>query len=381
MDEAQTKKRMKIMLVGLGLLFGAIFIYKLIGNLMLKYFMSHQSQVVTVSAMKVGYESWQPKLAASGSLRAIHGVNVTTELAGMVQTIYFKPGADVKQGDVLVQLNADNDIALLHSLQANAELAKVTYLRDVAQFKAEAVSKQVVDTDAANLKSLNAQVAQQAAIVVKKTIRAPFTGRLGINLVNLGQYVNPGDTIVMLQTLNPLYADFYMPQQALSRLRIGLAVHVTTDAFPNHVFEGKVTTINPGVDVGTRNVEVEATIDNPTFELAPGMFASVEVESGDPVQYLTLPQAAIAYNPYGSLVYILRETAKDWRGHSNLIASQAFVETGDARGDQVAITKGLKEGEMVVTSGQLKLKNGSQVTINNDVVPANSPTPELPNEH
>jgi len=370
------KKRMFIMLICVGILFGVIFGYKLFISLMMKRYMAaNVSPAVTVSAMPVGYSLWQPKLRASGSSRALKGVSVTTELAGMVQTIYFTPGAFVEAGTVLVQLNADSDVALLHSLQASADLAKTVYTRDKAQFAVKAVSQATLDADAANLKSADAQVEQQAATVAKKTIRAPFSGRLGISAVNPGQYINPGDKVVTLQTLDPIYVDFFVPQQMLAQLQTGLPVNITTDTFIGQTYTGKITTIDPLVDRTTRNVEVEATIMNPKSELTPGMFVSVEVDVGTEQKYLTLPQTAISFNPYGQLVYVVMQSGAD------KIVKQAFVKTGETRGDQVTILEGLKEGDMIVTSGQLKLKNGSKVIINNSIVPPNNPAPKLPNEH
>ncbi len=381
MQNESTRKRMIIMLIGVGILFGGILIYKMVMVLLFKHYMAGNSNpVITVSTMKVDYQSWQPKLTASGSLRAIRGVNVTTQLAGMVQQIYFTPGSNVTENTLLVQLNADDDIALLHSLEANAEIAVITYNRDKAQYKIKAVSKETLDTDAANVKNTAAQVAQQAAVVLKKSIRAPFTGRLGISKVNPGQYVNPGDTVVMLQTLDPIYVDFYVPQQALAQLKVGMPVTLNSDAYPQQFFYGKITTINPGVDVDTRNVEVEATIANPKFELAPGMFAGVSVTIGEAKPFLTLPQTAISFNPYGSIAYIVT-TIKDKNGQSVLTANQSFVTTGETRGDQVVILKGLRKGQTVVASGQLKLKNGSLITINNSIMPPNNPAPKLPNEY
>lgn len=379
--DRQTKKRMTIMLIIVGILFGCILAYKIVMGILIQHYMAaFKSPIVTVSTRKITYQPWQPKLSAAGSLRAIRGVNVTTQLAGMVTQIYFKPGQDVEQNAVLVQLNADDDIALLHSLQADAELAKVTFERDKAQYKLQAISKAVLDADTANLASSIAKVAQQAAIVEKKTIRAPFAGRLGICQVNPGQYINPGDVVTMLQTLDPIYVDFYVPQQSLAQLKLGLPVSITTETFPNREFTGKVTTVNPGIDVGTRNVEVEATIDNSKRELAPGMFVTTIVTLGEPQNYLTLPQTAVAFNPYGEVVYIVKENGKDAKGPI-LIANQAFVTTGDTRGDQVVILRGLTEGQTVVTSGQLKLKNGSRIAVNNVIQPPDNPAPHLPNNH
>lgn len=375
------KKSMVVMLIGVTIVFGGIFAYKMFVNHMRNKYFASLSKNVSVSTMRVTYTPWESKLNAVGSLRAIRGVNVTTELAAMVQKIYFVPGAYVKEGAVLVQLNADADIATLHSLQANAALARITYNRDKTQYGFGAVSKAVLDNDTGNLKSLTAQVAEQAATVIKKTIRAPFTGRLGISAVNPGQYINTGDMIVTLQTLDPIYIDFYLPQQTLSMLKVGLPVTVLSDAFSNQTFTGKITTINPLVDTGTRNVEVEATIQNSHFQLLPGMFASVNILSGEPQRYLTLPQTAISFNPYGDAIFVVRKKGTDSKGQPILIAQQTFVITGETRGEQIAILKGLKEGDIVVTSGQLKLKNGDHITINNSVIQPNSPVSAPPNEH
>lgn len=381
MDDAVKQKRMKVMLISVGILFGAIFLYKIVMGLILKHMMANMSHEVTVSTTVAKAQEWQSTKSASGSLRAIRGVSVTTELAGMVQTIYFTPGAFVEKGDVLVQLNADNDIALLHSLEANEELAEVTYRRDKAQYAAEAISRQVLDTDAANVKSLKAQVDQQAAIVQKKTIVAPFRGRLGINQINPGQYLNAGDPIVMLQTLDPIYADFYVPQQALSKIKVGMLVNVKMDAYPKKVFTGKITTVNPAIDDATRNVEMEATIANPTNELAPGMFVTVEAVTGKNEKYITVPQTVIVFNSYGEIVYIVEEASTDWKGKHHYIVRQSFVKTGERRGNEVAVLSGIKEGDVVVTSGQIKLKNKSAVVIDNSHKENVVPMPELTNDH
>jgi membrane fusion protein (multidrug efflux system) len=375
-DQTHTKRRMTIMLICVLVLFGGIFLYKAFLGWMIKKYMSSQSQVITVSATTLKYELWQPKLKASGSLRAVRGVNVTTELAAKVNTIYFTPGSVVTEGALLTQLNAASDIAQLRSLEANVELAKITYQRDKSQFTIQAVSKAILDADFANLKSLEAQVAQQAAIVAKKTIRAPFSGRLGVSMINPGQYINAGDPIVTLQQLDPIYVDFYLPQQELHQLKVGQLINLTVDTFPKKSFSGKITTINPIVDTQTRNVKVEATITNPSLELLPGMFASVEIYTGTPLNFLTLPQTAISFNPYGDIVFLInKEKSKTKKNQTILKVTQHFVTLGETRGDQVKILQGLKAGDQVVTSGQLKLKNGSEVVINNSIAPANNPMP------
>jgi membrane fusion protein (multidrug efflux system) len=352
----------------------------------------------TVTSTKVAAQDWQPALAAVGSVAPVRGVDVTTEISGLVREIHFKSGQDVKKGDILVELNADSDKAQLASLQAAAELAATVLKRDKAQFDAQAIAQATVDSDAADLKSKRALAAQQQAIIDKKTIRAPFSGKLGITTVNPGQYINPGDKIVTLQTIDPIYVDFNLPQKQIGALRVGQLVNVTSDGFAGVTFPGFITAISPKVDTTTRNVVVEATLANPKRQLLPGMFANASVQVGDKKHYLTLPQTAITYNPYGSTVFVVmtadeaaQAAAKagssasaaapgQAASGSGLVVQQAFVTTGETRGDQVAILSGLKEGQQVVTSGQVKLKNGTPIVIDNSVVPANSPNP-TPQEH
>ena len=368
-------KRMMIMLVTVGVLFGAIFGYRAEKSEMMKKSMaSFRPPPATVTAMKAEYQSWQPELKSVGTLRAVRGVDVTSEVSGLVTAVLCKSGADAKEGQVLVQLNADSDIAHLHSLQAQAELANTVYERDKKQFEAQAISQATLDSDASDLKNKRALVTEQAALVEKKTIRAPFAGRLGISTVNPGQYINPGDKIVTLQALDSIYADFYLPQQDLSRTSLGQAVVATTDTYPGRTFTGRITTINPKVDPATRNFQVEATFANPEHRLLPGMYVSVQVKAGARQQYLTLPQTAVTFNPYGETVFVV-ESGKGPEGKEVLTVRQAFVTTGSTRGDQIAILKGVKEGDVVVTSGQLKLKNGSSVVINNAVSPSNEAAP------
>lgn len=371
-------QRMLTMLIAVAILFTFIFGLKMIkGYWNWKTMMASQEVGITVSTLNAKYQKWQPHIRAAASLRAVRGVDVTTELAGLVRKIYFTPGTQAKAGQLLVDLNFDSDLALLHSLQANANLAKITYNRDVAQYAIKAVSKQTVDTEEGNLKSLQAQVEQQAAIVAKKRIRAPFSGNLGVSAVNPGQNLNPGDKVVTLQALDPIWVDFYVPQQQLVQLANHQPVTVTLNTYPNKIFSGKITTIDPKVDPATRNVQVEATISNPKFLLLPGMFATAEVSSGKLKRYITLPQTAISFNSYGDTVYIVKNKGKDKKGHPILIATQVLVTVGETRGDQVAIVKGIKEGETVVTAGQLKLKNGDRVLINNSILPSNNPAPKI----
>lgn len=375
------KKRMTIMLIAVGLLIGGLVGFNVFKGIMMKKYMGKGGlPPATVSAMKADYQVWQPQLNAVGTLRAIRGVDVTTEVAGLVRSINFKSGDEVKAGQVLAQLNADSDIAQLHSLEAAAELASTVYERDKAQLAAEVISKAQVDTDAGDLKSKRAQVAQQQAVVEKKTLRAPFAGKLGITTVNLGQYLNPADKLVTLQTIDPIYVDFYLPQQQLPQVALGQTVSLTTDAFPDVAFTGKINAINAKIDTNTRNVQVEATVANAKRQLLPGMFANVRINSGEENRYLTLPQTAITFNPYGNTVFVVKPSDKaedkDEKGNAKLLAQQVFVTTGPTRGDQVAILKGIEPGAQVVTSGQVKLKNGTPLIIDNTVQPSNSPNPK-----
>ncbi|MEN6623177.1 MAG: efflux RND transporter periplasmic adaptor subunit [Smithella sp.] len=372
-------KRIIIMLIIVGLIFGGIFGYHVFRSYMMKKYMaSAAAPAVTVSAMKAVPQEWQEQIQAVGTLRAVHGVDLANEIAGIVQSIHFKSGDNVKAGQVLLQVNADSDIAQLRVLTAAADLAQSVYDRNRKQFEVQAISKASLDVDAADLKGKQFQVAQQTALVKKKTIRAPFAGRLGISSVNAGQYLNAGDKIITLQALDSIYIDFFLPQQDFSRIAINQEVTVVTDAYPDATFKGKVSAINPKVDPQTRNVQVEALIANPQHKLLPGMYATIKVQAGAARHYLTLPRTAVTFNPYGETVYIVEQKATAKDGKPSLSVRQTFVTLGPARGDQVAVTKGIKEGELVVTSGQLKLRNGSPVIINNQVQPASesNPTPQ-----
>jgi membrane fusion protein (multidrug efflux system) len=370
-------KRMVIMLICVGLLLAALVGFNQFRTYMFAKFMAGNSAPpATVSSAVATYQSWQPQLAAVGSLRAVRGVDVTTEVAGLVREVAFSSGQEAKAGQVLVRLNDDTDVALLHSLEAAAELAQTVFRRDQAQYDIKAIAKAQLDADAADLKGKEAQVAGQAALVEKKTIRAPFAGRLGITTINPGQYINPGDAIVTLQAIDPIYADFYLPQQQLGQLAIGQTIVVDTNAYSGQTFVGKIQSVSPKVDSATRNVQIEASVDNHERKLLPGMYANVKVDAGAGQRYLTLPQTAITYNPYGATVFIVKPgTQPNAQGKTLPIAQQVFVTPGPTRGDQVAILKGVDAGTQVVTSGQLKLKNGTSLVINNSVQPADNPNP------
>jgi len=371
------KKRMVIMLVLVAVVFGGIFGFQAFKARMIKQYMASAGNAPqTVSTIRAGYQEWQPHLAAVGSVRAIQGVEVSSEVSGIVRAIHFRQGQDVQKGVVLVELVADNDIAKLNSLRAAATLARTTYERDKQQFEFKGVSQQVLDVDRAAVDEATAAVAEQRALVEKKFIHALFSGRVGIRNVNVGQYVNAGTPLVSLQSMDPIYLDFSVPQQNISLIHVGQKVSAKTDAYPNEQFSGRIAVINPEVDSSTLNVKVRVELKNSQHKLLPGMYATVEIAAGGPQRYLTLPQTAVSYNPYGNIVYLAERDGTDEKGKAKLVARQVFVTTGDTRGDQVAIVKGVKEGDEVVTAGQVKLHNGSPIIVNNEVQPTNEPNPQ-----
>ena len=329
----------------------------------------------TVTITAVAMSDWQPETTAIGSLRAVRGVDVTTEVAGLVRTLNFRSGDSVKAGALLVELNSEADVAQLAALQSAAALAEVTYRRDEAQIVAHVISKAQFDADKADLENRRALAAAQAALVAKKTLRAPFAGRLGITTVNPGQYLNPGDKVVTLQALEPILVDFRLPQQELGHIAVGQTLTLSTDTYPGREFKGRIDALDSKVDAATRNFSVEATVANAERLLLPGMYGRIAVATGTHQRSVTVPQTALAYSPYGTTVFIARP---DPKSPAKLVAAQTFVTPGPTRGDQVAITKGLDVGEQIVTSGQLKLHNGTPLLVNNELQPKSDaqPTPQ-----
>jgi membrane fusion protein (multidrug efflux system) len=371
-------KRMVIMLVAVGLVLGGFFGFQAFKAAMIKKVIGAMSAPTqTVSAVKAGYSEWQTQIEAVGSLRAVKGADLSLEVPGVVDSIMFNSGDDVKEGALLLKLRSDDDAARLASLQATAELSQITYNRDLKQFKIQAVSQATLDSDAANLKNAKAQVAGQQAVLDKKTLRAPFAGHLGIRAVDVGQYLAPGTAIVTLQALDPIFLDFFVPQQEVDRIRIAQAVTARIDAFADQNFSGEISAINPKIEASTRNIAVRATLKNPDRKLLPGMYATVTIATGAPHDYITLPQSAITYNPYGNVVYVVDKKAGA-AGKPQLVARQTFVTTGAQRGDQVAVLKGVNEGDMIVTAGQIKLHNGAPVAIDNTVTPTADAAPAVP---
>jgi membrane fusion protein, multidrug efflux system len=377
-------KRMVIMLVAVAVVLGGIFGFQVFKGIMIKKFMSAMgSPPQTVSTTRAAYSAWQPNIEAIGSLRAVKGADLSLEVSGVVVSISFNSGDDVAAGTVLLKLRADEDAAKLDSLKATAELNEINYQRDLKQFKIQAVSQANLDTDAANLKNADAQVAEQQAVLDKKTLRAPFAGHLGIRAVDLGQYVAAGTTVVTLQALDPIFLDFFVPQQAVDQVKLGQTVAVKVDAYKDRTFPGEISAVNPKVDPSSRNVQIRATLKNADHKLLPGMYATVDIATGAPKNYITLPQTAITYNPYGDTVYIVDDKGSDVGagaavGKARLVAHQTFVTTGPTRGDQVAVLKGVGAGDTVVIAGQIKLHNGSTVLIDNSITPTADASPNVP---
>ncbi|WP_353225120.1 efflux RND transporter periplasmic adaptor subunit [Salinisphaera hydrothermalis] len=336
----------------------------------------------TVSTTVAHYQAWQPALDSVGSLRAVRGADLALDVPGLVSQVDLRSGQYVDKGQLLLQLRDADDRAQLAQLEAAARLSQLNFRRADQQRAANAISRADYDSAAADLKSRQAAVTEQQALVAKKQLRAPFAGRAGIITASPGDYLNAGTTIVTLQQIDSLYADFTIPQRELGKLRIGAPVHLAVDAYPNRRFDGRVTAINPKVDTDTRNVQVEATVTNADGALLPGMFARISVDAGSSQRYLTLPQAAIVYNPYGDIVFVVQPSkGKDAQGRAlPPTVQQTLVTTGATRGDQVAIVKGLEAGTTVVTSGQIKLQNGASIRVDNSVQPADAAHP-VPQEH
>ncbi|HWA85687.1 MAG TPA: efflux RND transporter periplasmic adaptor subunit [Opitutus sp.] len=323
----------------------------------------------TVTAATVKAEDWINTVSSTGSIAAVQGVTIGAEVAGKVAKIAFEPGARVEAGDLLVKLDTSTEEAQLQAAEASAALAKANADRARELAGKQTISQAELDAAEAQFKQASAQSEQIRAVIAKKSIRAAFGGRLGLRLVNLGQILKEGDAITTLQTLDPVYVNFSLPQQNLPVLAPGTAVHVTTDAAPNEVFEGKINAISPEVDTATRNIRVQATVANKAEKLRGGMFANVEVVLPSVDHVLAIPETAVLYAPYGDSVFVIDEKKDPKSGKVEKVLRQQFIRRGESRGDFVAIADGLKAGEQVVTSGVFKLRAGMPVVIDNTLAP------------
>ena len=329
----------------------------------------------SVSSALVREEKWQDTLTSIGSVVAVQGVTVSPEIPGIIREISFESGAVVSQGDLLVRLDTSLEEAQLRALQAQEELAQLNLTRERTLRSQNMVSQAELDAAESTLKQTQGNADAIRATIQKKTIRAPFAGRLGIRLVNLGQYIDTGKPIVSLQSLTPIYADFSLPQQELARLKTGMRVRVTTDTYPDRQFEGTLTAINPDLDPSTRSVGLQATFANPDQLLRPGMFARAEVLLPEEQPVLVIPATAVLSATYGDSVYVIESKPGKDNGKPQLVVRQQFIRTGGARGDFVSVESGLKVGERIVSAGIFKLRNGMAVIESNELAPKSDLAP------
>ncbi len=328
-----------------------------------------------VTSVVVKREVWPSTTGVIGTMEAVRGVMVSADLPGSVAQINFDSGKSVRAGDILVELDTRQERAQLAALEAQRDLAKINFDRNEQLVKEGVISRMEYDQTTAQQRQTEANVGEIRATIERKTIRAPFSGTLGIRKVNLGEYLAAGSPVVQLQALNPIYVNFGLPQQALGQVRVGHTLQVTSDDLLGKLFTGRVTALDSVVDEATRNVQVQATLSNPEGKLRPGMFVNVEVGLGASRPVIPLPASAISYAPYGDSVYVITDL-KDQKGQSYRGVRQQFVKVEGSRGDQVAIVSGLNPGDQVVTSGVFKLRNGAAVQVNNRVQPGNNPAPK-----
>jgi len=323
----------------------------------------------TVTAFEVHIESWESLLASVGSLEAVQGVMVTAELPGKVVNIAFEPGAMVRAGELLVQQDISSETAQLRASEAAVALAKTTLERTRKLLTEKTVSQSQYDNADAQFKQAVAQFDTIRAAIAKKTIRAPFAGRIGIRLINLGQILKEGESIVSLQSLDPIFINFSLPQQQLAQVQPGFTVRVITDVLPDQTIEGKITAINPAVDTATRNIQVQATVANLQEKLRPGMFVNVAVVLPAQDKVLAIPATAVLYAPYGDSVFVVEEKKSEKNRQRVKIVRQKFVRLGEKRGDFIAASSGLNDGETIVSTGVFKLRNGQTVVVDNTLAP------------
>jgi len=336
---------------------------------------SFQPPPEAVTSIVARREQWPATMGVIGTMEAVHGVTVSADLPGIVERIDFESGQSVRAGDLLVELDTRQERAQLAALEAQRDLARVNYDRMQKLVNAGVISKMDYDQALAQQKATEANVAEIRATIERKTIRAPFSGVLGLRKINLGQYLPAGSAVVPLQSLTPIYVDFGVPQQSARQVRVGGGLRVTSEDIEGQVFMGRVTALDSVVDETTRNIQVQATLANPEGKLRPGMFVQVDVGVGASRTVITLPASAISYAPYGDSVFVITDL-KDPKGKTYRGVRQQFVKIEGSRGDQVAVISGVNPGDEVVTSGVFKLRNGAAVQVNNKVQPGNNPAPK-----
>lgn len=330
---------------------------------------------VTISTVVAEADRWDRRVESVGSFRAVQGADLSTEESGVITKIHFANGAEVKEGDLLLELDTETEQANLRSAEAEQDLARTVYERTKRLRQNNTVPQSDLDAAESQLRKMTALVEQLKATIRKKQLNAPFSGRLGIREVNLGQFVNYGDKIVTLQSLDPIFVDFLLPQQLIAGLQLGKKIQVLTDVYPDRVFEGELTAINSEIDRVTRNIRLQGTLKNSEGALRPGMFARVILSLGAAEDVVRVPATALLRAPYGDSVFVVLEKSRD-DGSKMLVAEQRFVRSGRTMGDFVAITEGLQAGDTVVSAGVFKLRNGSPVSVNNGLAPQPQLAPE-----
>lgn len=335
----------------------------------------------TVSAMIVRQQAWQTRLKAYGQVRAVRGAELSAQVAGIVDEIDFQSGQNVKAGTVLLRLRLYDDPARLQQLQAEVALYSTGHDRDQNLFEAHTVSRATLDLGIANLRSYQAQAAAQAQMMEEKIVRAPFSGRLGLRQVDIGQYLPPGTAVTTLQALDPIYVDFSVPQQQLGGIDSGRPVAISVDTYPGRVFHATVQAVDSRIDAQSRMVSVRASLDNSDHALLPGMFAVASLDLGPAQEVLAVPQSAVSFNPYGDFVYVLTPQPDALPGKPPVFVAHSRVVTlGQKRGDRVVVVAGLHAGDTVVTAGQFKLRDAASVVIDNKIQPPDALSPDLPEE-
>ena len=368
-------KRMLLMLTVAALVIGGLGYFKLKQVQAAAKGGAYQPPPEAITTIVAKQETWPSTLSVVGTAAAVHGVTVSADLPGTVDRINFDSGQWVKAGDILATLDTRQERAQLASMEAQHDLAQVNYDRMQRLVSEGVISRMDYDKAMADRKATDANAAEIRAMIERKTIRAPFSGVLGIRQANLGQYLAAGNPIVSLQSLNPIYVNFSVPQQLTSKMQAGHTVRITNEDLPGLEFTGRVSALDSVVDQATRNIQVQATLENPQAKLRPGMFVEVEVGVGAKQSVIPLPASAISYAPFGDSVFIVSDM-KSPSGQSYRGVRQQFVKVQGARGDQVGVVSGINPGDQVVTSGVFKLRNGAAVAVNNKIQPANNPSPK-----
>jgi membrane fusion protein (multidrug efflux system) len=364
-------KRMVLLLIATVVVFGGVLGGNLFGKYKMNQFLDNMPQpAATVSSAQAEADRWINSITAVGSVSAVQGANLATQVGGIVDAVYFDSGSEVKAGDIIMTLDSATDRAELKTLQAAERLAEIERNRLKELLQRKSVSQSEYDQRQSQLEQAEARLAAQQARIEQMVLRAPYAGRLGIRQVNVGAYVNAGDPLIGLQALEQVFVDFTLPEQRYGQIEVGMTVAAQMDALGDESFTGKITAIEPAIDVQTRNFKVQATFDNPEQKLRPGMFARVSLDVGERRDVVVIPSTAISYRPYGNSVYVLIDTGdKNDEGAPLFKVVQRFVQTGQERGSLIAITEGLEVGETVATSGLLKLVSGGHAMINDTIQP------------